>query len=60
MPQTTEAEKAARMEAMDSGLKTAVTVPFGLAQKANSVWPILIELAQVGNINCKSDLQVIL
>ena len=58
LPQGTEVEKTARAAALDAGLKTAVSVPFGLAQKANSVWDILMELAQVGNINCKSDLQV--
>ena len=29
-----------------------------LVLKANSIWSHLLELAECGNINCKSDLQV--
>merc|ERR1712115_515738 len=43
---------------MEAGLKTAVGVPLNLAVKANALWDSLWELAQCGNINCKSDLQV--
>ena len=58
MPKSTEEQKAARTQAMEMGLKKAVSVPMGLACKANEAWPTLLELAQTGNINCKSDLQV--
>ena len=58
MPQGTDAEKAARTEAMQNGLKVAIEVPFKLVKTINEVWPALLEIAQLGNINCKSDLQV--
>ena len=47
-----------REAAMEAGLRKAIAVPLGLAQHVDSVWPVLMELAAVGNINCKSDLQV--
>ena len=43
---------------MRQGMLTAVQVPMCVAQIANDMWPHLKELAAVGNINCKSDLQV--
>merc|ERR1719309_964503 len=58
MPKGTEVEKEEREKAMEAGLKTAVGVPLNLAVKANALWDSLWELAQCGNINCKSDLQV--
>merc|ERR1719187_3246001 len=58
MPQGTDLEKCARKEAMQNGLKVAIEVPFRLVKTVNQVWPTLSELAEVGNINCKSDLQV--
>ena len=47
-----------REAAMEAGLRKAIAVPLGLAQHVDSVWPALMELAAVGNINCQSDLQV--
>jgi len=58
LPKDTAEEKAKREAAMEEGLKTAVGVPLSLAKRANTVWDTLLELAAVGNINCKSDLQV--
>ena len=43
---------------MQRGLLTAIQVPVCVAKIVNSLWPSLTELAHVGNINCKSDLQV--
>ena len=40
------------------GLKVAIEVPFKLANTVNGIWGALEEMASVGNINCKSDLQV--
>lgn len=57
LPQNTEVEKAARATAMEAGLKVAIDIPFGLAKKANSIWDNLVELAKLGNVNCKSDIQ---
>ena len=61
---------------MQEGLKTAVSdsdcqykfvtfdvqikVPQSLADRTNQVWESLLELAECGNVNCKSDLQVLL
>eukprot|EP00095_Tigriopus_kingsejongensis_P009315 maker-scaffold320_size207635-snap-gene-1.14 protein:Tk09315 transcript:maker-scaffold320_size207635-snap-gene-1.14-mRNA-1 annotation:"PREDICTED: formimidoyltransferase-cyclodeaminase-like" len=58
MPKSTEDEIAARDKAIDQGLKKAVSVPYTLSCTINKIWPQMIELAELGNINCKSDLQV--
>jgi len=58
LPQVTEEDKAARKAVMQDGLKVAIKVPFSLAETINRLWPTLAELAKVGNVNCKSDLQV--
>lgn len=60
LPKTTEEENAKREEAMEQGLKKAISVPYNLAVTVNKIWGVLAELAEIGNINCKSDLQVIL
>ncbi|BFZ01941.1 hypothetical protein BsWGS_04980 [Bradybaena similaris] len=57
LPKTTEEEKMQREEAMKQGMLTAVQVPMCVAQIANELWPHMKELAQIGNLNCKSDLQ---
>ena len=44
--------------AMQEGLCTAVQVPLTVARISNSLWAPLTELAGIGNINCRSDLQV--
>lgn len=43
---------------MQQGLKTAVGVPCGLAEKVSRLWPALKELARHCNLACKSDIQV--
>merc|ERR1712107_122374 len=58
LPKSSQEEQEVREAAMQAGLKTAVGVPLQLAQKINTLWPSLLELAKCGNINCKSDLQV--
>lgn len=58
LAQGTEEEKATRATAMDAGLRRAIYVPLSLARHADAMWQWLIPLAKVGNINCKSDLQV--
>lgn len=47
-----------RPDAMDAGLRKAIEVPLKLARHVDALWDVLIRLASVGNINCKSDLQV--
>ena len=44
---------------MQKGLELAIQVPVTVVRTANKAWPLLTELAKVGNINTKSDLQVI-
>ncbi|XP_063173897.1 formimidoyltransferase-cyclodeaminase [Candoia aspera] len=58
LPKQTPEEKERRTAAMQLGLKNAVDVPFSLAEKVNSLWPFLKEMAQHGNIACRSDIQV--
>lgn len=47
-----------REAAMEAGLRQAIDVPLHLAKHVDAVWQTLVEMAAVGNINCKSDLQV--
>eukprot|EP00096_Caligus_rogercresseyi_P002153 TRINITY_DN1407_c0_g1_i2.p1 TRINITY_DN1407_c0_g1~~TRINITY_DN1407_c0_g1_i2.p1 ORF type:complete len:171 (+),score=38.38 TRINITY_DN1407_c0_g1_i2:598-1110(+) len=58
LPCETESERAIKDAAMDKGLKKAVGVPFELARLANTCWESANELAKIGNMNCKSDLEV--
>uniref|UniRef100_A0A674IUQ0 Formimidoyltransferase-cyclodeaminase n=1 Tax=Terrapene triunguis TaxID=2587831 RepID=A0A674IUQ0_9SAUR len=58
LPKNTPEEREKRTAAMQQGLKKAVGVPFSLAEKVNALWPMLKEMAQYGNVACKSDLQV--
>merc|ERR1712032_404338 len=57
LPKSSEAMIEARNKAMQEGLKTAIRVPMSLAHKTNSIWEPLLDLAECGNMNCKSDLQ---
>ena len=43
---------------MEAGLRKAIDVPLYLAKYVDSVWKTLVQMTAVGNINCKSDLQV--
>lgn len=58
LPKSTEEEKAIRQKAMQEGMATAVAVPMKVIETASSCWEPLKELAAVGNMQCKSDLQV--
>lgn len=58
LPHDTVEESKVREQAMESGLVTAVQVPLCVAKLVTTLWPLLKELALVGNIKCKSDLQV--
>ncbi|XP_074857422.1 formimidoyltransferase-cyclodeaminase isoform X2 [Carettochelys insculpta] len=58
LPKDTAEEREERRVAMQQGLKKAVGVPFSLAERVNALWPLLREMAQYGNLACKSDLQV--
>eukprot|EP00093_Oithona_nana_P014865 14865.XXX_972284_975935_1 [CDS] Oithona nana genome sequencing. len=58
LPKGSEEEQLVRERALQNGLKTAVKVPMTLATKASGLFTPLKQLAKLGNINCKSDLQV--
>lgn len=58
MPKKDSNEELLREIGMQRALHNAVAVPMNVAKTTNSLWPHLTELAKIGNINCKSDLQV--
>ncbi|XP_061463623.1 formimidoyltransferase-cyclodeaminase isoform X2 [Rhineura floridana] len=58
LAKNTPEEKERRAAAMQLALKNAAGVPFLLAEKVHSLWPLLKEMAQHGNLACKSDIQV--
>lgn len=58
MPKHSDEEKAVREKAMQDGLKKAVEVPLTTMRIADSCWETMEEMAQHGNINSKSDLEV--
>jgi glutamate formiminotransferase/formiminotetrahydrofolate cyclodeaminase len=58
MPAGTAAEKAARHNKMQAGLKTAVTVPLKTMQLGDSVWESLCAVARHGNPASRSDVEV--
>ena len=58
LPKNTPEDEAKRNQAMQDGLKTAIQVPLQLAIKATTLFEPLLELAAVGNANCRSDLEV--
>ena len=47
-----------REKALQEGLKSAVQVPLNVIKTAAKAWDPMVELAKIGNINSKSDLQV--
>nr|XP_033803143.1 formimidoyltransferase-cyclodeaminase [Geotrypetes seraphini] len=51
-------DKFRRDAAIQDALKNAIGVPMSMAEKVDSLWPILKEMGTFGNIVCKSDLQV--
>ncbi|XP_045357037.1 formimidoyltransferase-cyclodeaminase isoform X2 [Leopardus geoffroyi] len=58
LPKDTPEDRDRRAAALQEGLRQAVAVPLALAEKVASLWPALQELAQCGNLACRSDLQV--
>ncbi|KAL9967956.1 hypothetical protein ACROYT_G026274 [Oculina patagonica] len=58
LPKTTPEEQEIREKALQDGLKAAVQVPLNVIKTATKVWDQMVELAKVGNMNSKSDLQV--
>ncbi len=58
MPQGSRAEKQARREKMQSGLKTAIEVPLSVMRLADSGWDAFRVVARYGNQASCSDTQV--
>jgi glutamate formiminotransferase/formiminotetrahydrofolate cyclodeaminase len=58
MPRGTEAEKKARQEKMQKGLKTAIQIPLATMRLGDKAWDPLCETARHGNPASKSDVQV--
>jgi glutamate formiminotransferase/formiminotetrahydrofolate cyclodeaminase len=58
MPKDTAAEKAARHQAMQDGLKAAVQVPLEVMRTADRCWEAMSEMAAHGNPASRSDLEV--
>jgi len=58
MPKKDPQEEQLREIGMQRALHNAVAVPMNVAKTTNTLWPHLTELAKIGNINCKSDMQV--
>jgi glutamate formiminotransferase/formiminotetrahydrofolate cyclodeaminase len=58
MPRDSEAERRARQEKMQKGLKTAIRVPLRTMQLGDRAWDALCETARYGNPASKSDTQV--
>jgi glutamate formiminotransferase/formiminotetrahydrofolate cyclodeaminase len=55
MVQNTEEEKAARNDAMQAGLKTAIQVPLATMRLGDKAWDSLCEVAEYGNPASSSD-----
>ncbi|XP_029462597.1 formimidoyltransferase-cyclodeaminase isoform X2 [Rhinatrema bivittatum] len=58
LPKANTEERIRRELALQEGLKKIIDIPLSLAEKVNSLWPILKEMGKHGSIICKSDLQV--
>jgi len=58
MPKNTEEEIALRNEKMQEGLKKAIDVPIKVMRIADECWEWMFEMAKVGNISSRSDLEV--
>ncbi len=58
LPKNTAEEKALREEKMQAGLKKAIEVPLSTMKIGDQAWEKMIEIARIGNIASKSDVQV--
>jgi glutamate formiminotransferase/formiminotetrahydrofolate cyclodeaminase len=58
MPKHTDAEKKARHDAMQAGLRSAVQVPLEVMRIADRCWEAMAEMAREGNFASRSDLEV--
>lgn len=58
LPKNTKEEQEIRNKAIQEGLKKAVEVPLKTMQLADKCWEALLEVAKIGNIASKSDIEV--
>jgi glutamate formiminotransferase/formiminotetrahydrofolate cyclodeaminase len=58
MPRSTDAERAARTECMQAGLKKAIDVPLTTMKLGDGAWDALCEVARYGNPASRSDVEV--
>lgn len=58
LPKNTKEEQEIRNKAIQEGLKKAIEVPLKTMQLADKCWDSLIEVAKIGNIASKSDIEV--
>ncbi|KAK8378970.1 hypothetical protein O3P69_009596 [Scylla paramamosain] len=58
LPQGTEEEKGVRERAVKVATEKTIQVPLSLLKAIDQTWEPLVEMATVGNMNCRSDLQV--
>ena len=58
LPKVTTEQQEARENAMREANKNSIQVPMSVLQKVSRVWDAMEKIAKIGNINCKSDIQV--
>ena len=58
LPKGTEAEKKARLDAIESATKTAIDIPFRVMEVSYEVLPLCKAMAETGNPNSVSDAAV--
>lgn len=58
LPQGTEEEKGVRERALRVAMERTIQVPLTLLKTIDQTWEPLVQMATVGNYNCRSDLQV--
>ncbi|KAJ6219427.1 hypothetical protein RDWZM_005239 [Blomia tropicalis] len=58
LPANNEQEKQIRLEAIEKGIRTAISVPLRLAKLSNHLWSPIEELISVFHLPTTSDLQV--
>ncbi|MCX7879880.1 MAG: glutamate formimidoyltransferase [Ignavibacteria bacterium] len=58
LPKSTAQEIEKRELAIEESLKNAIQVPFEVMKLADSCWDALIEVAKIGNIASKSDVEI--
>ncbi|MGQ9820065.1 MAG: glutamate formimidoyltransferase [Candidatus Kapaibacteriales bacterium] len=58
LPKDTEEQRLAREKAIQESMKNAVEVPLTTMKLASKCWEPMIEIAKIGNIASKSDVEV--